>query len=73
MDSQELFFSSRECDIYYNPELNTVPLIWKGFYSSGEPFRKIMDVMIQLLRQKKSSVIIADAREMKIISGNDQE
>ena len=73
MNNPELFFSCKECDVFYNLELNAVQTKWKGIYVSGEPFRKILDALIALMKLKKSSVIIADARDMKIISGDDQK
>lgn len=38
-----------------------------------EPFRKILDEIINVLEQKQASIIIADARDMYVINSNDQE
>ena len=69
----ELHFGSRPCDIFYNKDLKAVHTVWKGIYSSGAEFRKILDEIINLMSLKKTSAVIADARNMKVISGDDQQ
>ena len=73
MDSLVPLFSSNECDIFYNETLDVIQTRWKGIFVSGEEFRKILDEMINALSLKKASTIIADAREMKIISEADRQ
>ncbi len=73
MSNLEIIFSSVECDIFYNNDLHIVQTFWKGVYVSDEPFRKILDEIVIALELKKASIIIADAREMYVISPNDQE
>jgi len=73
MDQIELHFTSKECDISYNVSLNAVQTRWKGFYVSGKDLYIILDSVIALMKLKKSPLVIADAREMKIISGEDQK
>jgi len=73
MDSLVPLFSSNECDIFYNETLDVIQTRWKGIFVSGEEFRKILDEMINALSLKKTSTIIADAREMKIISEADRQ
>ena len=73
MPNLEIIFSSDECDIFYNTNLHIVQTFWKGVYVNDEPFRRILDEIINALELKKASIIIADAREMYVISPNDQE
>ena len=69
----EQLFTSNECDIFYNNELEVIQTRWKGLFVSGNEFRKILDAIIDGLAQKHASTIIADAREMKIISEADRK
>lgn len=71
--SDELLFGSAECDIYHNAELNLIFSEWKGIYVEGESLRKIFNELINALQNKKTSIIIADARRMMIIPFKDQE
>ncbi len=73
MPNLEIIFSSDECDIFYNTNLHIIQTFWKGVYVNDEPFRRILDEIIYALELKKASIIIADAREMYVISPNDQE
>ena len=73
MANLETIFSSNECDIFYNNNLHIVETFWKGVYVSEEPFRRILDDIIKVLELKNASIIIADARDMYVISPNDQE
>ena len=73
MSNLEIIFSSVECDIFYNNDLHIVQTFWKGVYVSDEPFRRILDEIINVLVLKNASIIIADARDMYIISPGDQE
>lgn len=68
----EILFTSPECDIFYNSELRSVETCWKGLYSQGDSFREILNNIIELLVQKKSNTVLADARKMKIISEEDR-
>ena len=69
----EAVFTSAECDIFYNEELGAIHTRWKGIFVSGEELRKILNEIINALARNKASVIIADAREMKIISEADRQ
>jgi len=73
MKSSELFYSDPACDIWYNDRLKAVQTRWKGIPVEGAPFRRILDAIIELLELKKASLIIADARNMKLISQEDQQ
>ena len=69
----EIVYSSNECDIFYNNTLQIVQTFWKGVYVNEEPFRKILDEIINVLETKHASIIIADSRDMYVISPSDQE
>ena len=69
----EILFSSAECDIFYNRELQIIQTLWKGLYVQDEPFRYILDEIIVGLQSKQTPIIIADARDMHIITKKDQD
>ena len=73
MSNLETIYASRECDIFYNKDLHIVQTFWKGVYVTEEPFRKILDEIINVVELKKASIIIADARDMYVISPQNQE
>src|SRR5574339_553869 len=73
MESLSLLFSSNECDIFYNETLGVIQTRWKGIFSSGEGFRKILNEIINALSQKNASTIIADARQMRVIAEADRQ
>ncbi len=73
MSKIEILFSGAECDIFYNRELHIIQTLWKGLYVQDEPFRFILDEIIVGLKLKQTPIIIADAREMHIITKNDQD
>jgi hypothetical protein len=68
-----LYYSSMECDIYYNESLHAVETKWKGIYCAGKKLQEILNAIVELLEMKKTSCIIADAREMKVISEPDRD
>ncbi len=71
--NNETLFTSDECDIFYNKEMHVIMSQWKGIFVEGERLRFIFNQLIRGLELKKTSVIIADAREMKIIPFKDQQ
>lgn len=73
MSKIEILFTSSECDIFYNQELHIIQTLWKGLYIQDKPFRYILDEIIVGLSLKQTPIIIADAREMHIITKNDQD
>lgn len=56
----------------YDPELKAVIMEWTGFSKSGE-FREANEAVLNLIREKKAEKIIADTRNMKIITLKDQQ
>jgi hypothetical protein len=73
MANLELFYKSDECDIYYNADLHIIQSRWKGIYVEGERLREIFNELINALKLRHASIIIADAREMLIITQQDQQ
>lgn len=73
MEQLTLLFPCKECDIFYNESLGVIQTKWKGIFVSGEQFRVILNEIINVLSAKKASTIIADARNMKVISEADRK
>ncbi|MEO8085835.1 MAG: hypothetical protein ABI763_03390 [Bacteroidota bacterium] len=73
MDSRELLFSHYACDVYFNPELKAIESSWKGPSAEGEELHTILDSLVEGLKIKSSSIIIADARKMQLIIPKDIE
>jgi hypothetical protein len=61
------------CDIFYNQKLKAVQTLWKGFLSEGDDFRLILNHIIDVLEEFNAELIIADARQLKIITFEDQK
>ena len=73
MDNRELLFSHHACDIYYNTELKTVETKWKGPTADGPELYAILDSLVMAMEQKKTGVVVADAREMHPINADDMK
>lgn len=73
MEFLTIYFKHPACDICFNEKLNAVQTKWKGLFVQGDEFRLVLDKIIELLAKKKVHIIIADAREMKVISSQDQQ
>ena len=73
MTNLEKVFTSEQCDIFYNKNLHIVQTFWKGVYATEAPFRKILDEIINVLKEKNASIIIAGARDMYVINPDDQK
>jgi len=73
MNPLKTFYTSDYCDIFHNEELNIVQTEWKGKTLAGEEFRKILNKMIDALRETQSRIILADARRMEMIWKEDRE
>lgn len=56
----------------FDSHLQAVIMSWNGFASSSE-FRAANEQVLKLLSEKNCHNIIADCREMKIISLTDQQ
>ena len=73
MSDLEVVYTSNECDIFFRRTLNIIQTFWKGVYANEERFRAILDEIIKALELKKAFIIIADARQMYVISQADQD
>jgi hypothetical protein len=71
MDNRELLFTHNPCDVLYNPDLKAVETKWKGPGAEGEELYKILDSIIEAMKLKSSGIVIADARQMQVISRED--
>ena len=68
------FYTSKECDIFYDDTLKVVRTTWKsGIYVKGEAFRIILEEILMAIEKTKSSTVIADARGMNIIAEADRQ
>lgn len=58
--------------VSYNPEIPCVVMTWQGYASSEEIREGSLDTLL-LLREKKVSKVIADTRNMKLITAQDRQ
>ena len=73
MDNLELLFSYQACDLFYNTELKAAQTSWKGPNAEGEDLHIILNTLIEVMKQKNTGIVIADARLMQVINREDQE
>lgn len=59
-------------NIYFDKELDSVVMIWKG-YSTSDQFREGTELMLNELISNGSSKVLADLREMILIGMDDQK
>ena len=67
-----LYYDKKWCKISYLEEASVVMLQWFGFASS-EQFKEACNTSLELLIQKRSSKMIADNRESKVVGPGDQK
>jgi len=65
-------YTGKYCKIYHNEELNIVQTEWKEGIN-GDEFRNILNKIIDALRETKTSIILADARRMSMITKQDSD
>jgi hypothetical protein len=63
----------KACKIFFNEELNAVQTCWYGFPSEGKELYTILNALVDAMVEKKTGVVIADARNMQVISREDQQ
>lgn len=73
MDNRELLFQHYACDVLYNPDFGTVETCWKGPNAEGQELYAILDDLIRAMQDKKTGVVIADARKMHMINAEDMQ
>ncbi|WP_426490473.1 hypothetical protein [Hymenobacter sp. 102] len=65
-------FENEHCIIYYDESVPAIHQQWQGF-ASGELLREAHDATVQQVRIHKTPCILADTRQMRVISRADQQ
>ena len=73
MKDPELIIDLKACKIFYNEDLNAVQTCWYGLPSEGKELYAILNAIIDAMEVKGTGVVIADARNMQVISREDQQ
>ena len=73
MKDLQILSDHKACKIFFNEELNAVQSVWYGLPSEGQELYAILDALIDAMKLKKTGIIIADARNMQVISRADQQ
>jgi hypothetical protein len=73
MKDPQLLYDKKACKIFYNEDLNAVQTCWYGLPSEGSELYEILDTLIEAMKEKKTGFVIADARNMQVISREDQQ
>jgi len=63
----------KACKIFFNEDLNAVQTCWYGLPSEGRDLYLILDALIDAMKEKRTGIVIADARNMQVISRDDQQ
>jgi hypothetical protein len=63
---------SKVYDIYFDPSLQCVVMIWNG-YATSRQFREGTEYMLEVLQENAASKVLADIRDMTIIGMEDQQ
>src|SRR5829696_8657988 len=58
--------------VYFDTELNCVIMQWDGYSTSAE-FRQGTELMLNTLIRHKANFVLADIKNMVLISGEDQQ
>ncbi|MDZ7741648.1 MAG: STAS/SEC14 domain-containing protein [Bacteroidota bacterium] len=66
------YFDKDFLEIYWNEDIHCVVMVWKKFIR-GEDFREGLNTGLELLIEKNASRWLADLRNLKILSNEDQE
>ncbi|HYG38519.1 MAG TPA: hypothetical protein VD908_07875 [Cytophagales bacterium] len=59
-------------EVFSHPVLPCIVMKWKG-YPSSDAFREGTEKMLELLKQQNFNKVIADVKELKLITSDDQE
>lgn len=73
MKDLQLLYDNPACRIFYNEDLNAVQTAWYGFPAEGQELYTILDAIIDAMILKRTGIVIADARNMQVISRDDQQ
>ena len=66
-----IYIDQPNVTLSWDEGLRAVVIVWRGF-NEGEGFRKPMERGLQILQEKKASRWLADLRESKVITPEDQ-
>jgi hypothetical protein len=69
--TMQLCFDQPYASIGWNEDLKIVDLTWKGFVSSPE-YRQAQEQALVIIKEKKSTRMLMDARGIKVIMPEDQ-
>jgi hypothetical protein len=73
MKEPKLLKDLKACKIFFNEDLNAVQTCWYGLPCEGKELHDIMDAVVDAIKEKRTGIIIADARSMQVISREDQQ
>src|SRR5688572_267510 len=73
MKDLQLIWDNPACKVFFNEELSAVQTVWYGLPAEGQELYTILDALINAIREKKTGIVIADARNMQVISRDDQQ
>lgn len=62
---------SKPYNIFHDSDLQCIVMDWDGYATSTE-FREGTELMLKLLKQNKMHKVLADIKDMTLISGEDQ-
>ena len=65
-------YEERWATIRFDDSVHAVWVEWKS-YAEGEQYRSALEAMVELLRQKKSSRLLADCRHIGPVTQADQQ
>lgn len=65
-------FENEHCAIYFDESVPAIHQVWRGF-ASGELLREAHDATVQQVRAHKAHCLLADTRQMRVISRADQQ
>ena len=65
-------FNEQLLQINYDSDANAVVMKWSGF-SKNDEFREANEAVLDFIKQSRANKLLADTRDMKIISIKDQQ
>jgi hypothetical protein len=67
-----VYFENTHATIRWDEEDRIASIEWHGF-ADGEDYRRLLNMLLELLEQKSASRILADSRKAKVVTPADQE
>ena len=65
-------YNKKHCTIQHLPEINAIQIEWKGF-SIAKDFQEACNSALDLMTKNKSSKLLVDNRNSKVVSQENQE